>query len=73
MFKHVLPACISVPYLCSWCLRSSEGIGSFGTGVEDVCEPQWVLGIEPGSLAPLLEQPVLLIAELPKLLNQTCF
>lgn len=56
MFKHVFLACISVPYLYSWCLwMSEEGIGSPGTGVEDGCEPQWVLGIEPGALVPLLE------------------
>lgn len=41
MFIDILPAYMSVYYMCAWCLwRPEEGVGASGIGVKDGCEPQ---------------------------------
>ena len=59
MYMAVLPACMSVPFLCACCpQRLQEGIRSQGTRATDGCWlPCWYLDLD---LGPLKEQPMLL-------------
>jgi E3 ubiquitin-protein ligase NEDD4 len=58
----VLPACMSVHHMHTWCLwRPEEGVGSPGIGVTDSCElPCGCWELNSG---PLKKQPVLLTTE----------
>jgi hypothetical protein len=59
MYMGVLPACVSVRYVYTWCLqRSEEGVRSPETGVS--CKS--LCGCWELSSSPLEEQPVLLSA-----------
>jgi hypothetical protein len=50
MCMNILPACMSVHHLCTWCLRRWEEHQSLGTGVMGPCEPPsgfWELNPDP--------------------------
>jgi hypothetical protein len=61
MCGDILPACMSLYYICDWYpQRPEEGVRSPGIGVTDGCEPPcgyWELNLGP------LEQSVLLTTE----------